>query len=321
MTNTSLSPQLISDIRASSRALVRELGFMQNTLAGTDLSPSAVHALIEIGITQERQARDLADLLLLEKSTVSRLLRKLVSARLVAEASHPFDGRSKTLTLTESGRSLLNRIDEFAIRQIHAALAPLGLEQRTTIQTGLRDYSAALRAGRDAKNMVSEPISTGISILAGYQPGLIGKTALMHATYYHHAFGFGQFFESRVAGDLVPFCARLDHPKSNFWTAQKDREILGTIAIDGEDLGPGIAHLRWFILDPSLRGKGIGQKLLRIAIDFCRETSQAEILLWTFKGLNAARKLYESQGFVLLEEVEGEQWGKKVLEQRFRLAL
>lgn len=317
MHTSPLPADLISNIRSSSRALVRELGFMQSTLAGTDLSPSAVHALIEIGAATDLQARDLAGLLLLEKSTISRLLRKLIAANLVAETSHPNDGRAKTLTLTDPGRSLLARIDDFAIRQIQTALAPLGMEQRATILNGLRDFSAALRAGRNAQ----EPTSTSISIVAGYQAGLIGKTALMHATYYHRAFGFGQFFESRVASDLVPFCARLDHPKSNFWTAQRNGRILGTIAIDGEDLGPGIAHLRWFILDPSLRGQGIGQKLLSTAIDFCRKTGQEEILLWTFKGLNAARKLYESHGFALQEEVEGEQWGKRVLEQRFGLVL
>ncbi|WP_342212198.1 hypothetical protein [Roseitalea porphyridii] len=40
----------IAHIRDASRRLVRELGFMQATLAGTDLSPSAVHAIIEIGL-------------------------------------------------------------------------------------------------------------------------------------------------------------------------------------------------------------------------------------------------------------------------------
>ena len=40
----------ILELRKFSRRLVRELGFMRNTLADSDLAPSAVHAIIEIGL-------------------------------------------------------------------------------------------------------------------------------------------------------------------------------------------------------------------------------------------------------------------------------
>ena len=36
---------LVSEIRVASRLMVRELGFMNTTLAATDYSPSAVHTL------------------------------------------------------------------------------------------------------------------------------------------------------------------------------------------------------------------------------------------------------------------------------------
>jgi hypothetical protein len=42
-----------------------------------------------------------------------------------------------------------------------------------------------------------------------------------------------------------------------------------------------------------------------------------ETYLWTFKGLDAARHLYEAFGFQLAEEAEGTQWGEAVVEQRF----
>ena len=37
----------------------------------------------------------------------------------------------------------------------------------------------------------------------------------------------------------------------------------------------------------------------------------------TFRGLDAARKLYEAYGFALAEEWPGRQWGKQMFEQRF----
>ena len=39
--------------------------------------------------------------------------------------------------------------------------------------------------------------------------------------------------------------------------------------------------------------------------------------LWTFKGLDAARHLYERHGFRLAEEYAGAQWGVNLVEQRF----
>jgi hypothetical protein len=37
----------------------------------------------------------------------------------------------------------------------------------------------------------------------------------------------------------------------------------------------------------------------------------------TFKGLDAARHLYEKHGFSLVHEVPGTQWGTEVIEQEF----
>ena len=51
--------------------------------------------------------------------------------------------------------------------------------------------------------------------------------------------------------------------------------------------------------------------------EFCDRRKFAETHPWTFRGLDAARHLYEAHGFVLAEERSGKQWGKTVMEQRF----
>ncbi len=139
----------------------------------------------------------------------------------------------------------------------------------------------------------------------------------MHARYYARAAGFGQSFESVVASGLAEFCGRLDNPRNAIWTAMQDQSLVGAVAIDGEDLGPGVAHLRWFIVEDGQRGRGIGKKLLSTAIAFSEASGFSEIDLWTFAGLDAARHLYEAHGFVCVEERPGTQWGAQVNEQRF----
>jgi DNA-binding MarR family transcriptional regulator len=91
----------VDSIRAASRQLVRELGFLGGTFAGTDLPPSAVHALIEIDARDGISARDLGGILRLEKSSVSRMLRKLVLSGDVLEEPDAEDARTKKLSLTD----------------------------------------------------------------------------------------------------------------------------------------------------------------------------------------------------------------------------
>lgn len=297
-------------VRASSRRLVRELGFTGGGFAGTDLSPSAVHALIEIepgGTT----ARDLGAALHLEKSSVSRMLRKLVEAGDVEEEAGARDGRVKLLSLTPAGKARVAGIHAFARAQVAAALGRLTAAQGRTVLEGLRLYGGALAAAEPAGR------PPPVAIAAGYQPGVVGRITEMHALAYARTSGFGRAFEAVVGGGLAEFAGRLDDPRNEIWAATRGGEVVGSVAIDGEDMGPGVAHLRWFIVDDALRGGGVGTRLLDAALAFADAQGVAETQLWTFAGLDAARRLYEARGFVLAEERPGSQWGSEVLEQRF----
>jgi GNAT superfamily N-acetyltransferase len=159
-----------------------------------------------------------------------------------------------------------------------------------------------------------------IQISSGYRPSLIGRITHMHMAYYAPFAGFGQRFESVVAGGLASFCDRLHHPNNQIWLAIQDQQIVGSVAIDGEDLGNNTAHLRWFIMDDRVRGQGVGGQLLTQALQFVDAKEFEETQLWTFNGLHAARHLYESNGFKLAEENLGNQWGTEILEQRFSRA-
>ncbi len=155
----------------------------------------------------------------------------------------------------------------------------------------------------------------------GYIPGAIGRISELHATYYFQNWGFGQYFEAKVATEISEFLGRFDKDHNRFWTACLKRRVEGSIAIDGIQARTEGAHLRWFILSSKLRGCGYGNKLIEEAIRFCRKKRYDRIYLWTFEGLDAARHLYEKSGFRLTEEHEGRQWGIMVTEQKFVLNL
>jgi DNA-binding MarR family transcriptional regulator/GNAT superfamily N-acetyltransferase len=302
-------------IRDASRKIVRDLGFMRPTLAGTELSPSAVHAIIEIGNTTGLTAHRLAKILLLEKSSVSRMLSRLMEKGLVAEAGHGSDGRSKILALTTDGLAMRADIDRFATLRVGRALHALSAKDRQNAVTGLEAYADALEIARHGGS--SEATVPDVEIVAGFRPGALGRIAAMHGRYYAQHWRFPPTFEAKVAAGLADFVPRLDRPMNRIWLAMQEGEIVGSAAIDGEDLGDGKAHLRWVIVDDDMRGTGTGRRLVSQAMQFCDQHGFAEVHLWTFKGLDAARALYESFGFVLEEEWIGHQWGKELPEQKF----
>ncbi len=162
---------------------------------------------------------------------------------------------------------------------------------------------------------------SNVEIEKGYIPGSIGRVAELHGTYYHEHWDFEVFFEAKVATELSEFLGRYDEKHDGFWTVSLKGRVEGSITIDGIHAEKEGAHLRWFILSDVLRGRGIGNRLIKEALNFCRNKRYKRVYLWTFEGLSAAKHLYEKNGFKLAKQYKGMQWGIEVNEQRFELSL
>ena len=309
---------MVENIRVASRQMVRELGFMNHTLAATQYSPSVVHTLLEIEARGLMTAAQLVQILGLEKSSVSRMLSKLVNIGELEEQPSTEDARIKQLGLTAKGEETVRKINEFSNERVMGALKKLDPIRQQAVSQGLSAYAAALKACRE--NSVVDS-STSCEIVKGYRAGMIGRITEMHGSYYAREHQFGYVFESKVAAGLAEFSGRLERPCNEIWLAIQNDRIVGSVAIDGQDLGNNEAHLRWFILDDGCRGNGVGKKLISAAMKFCDEKEFSAVQLWTFNKLTAARRLYESFGFELTKEWQGDQWGSRVTEQQFtRLA-
>jgi len=153
----------------------------------------------------------------------------------------------------------------------------------------------------------------------GYYPGVIGEITRLHATYYADNWGFDLSFESQVGRELAEFLARFNPARDFFLTARGPDGLAGAVALDGE-FSEG-ARVRWFIVNPDQQGAGLGRDLLTMMLSFARAVGHRRLFLWTFDGLDAARRLYEEAGFVLTEEHLVEQWGDSIKEQKLVLEL
>jgi GNAT superfamily N-acetyltransferase len=157
--------------------------------------------------------------------------------------------------------------------------------------------------------------------LTGYFPGVIGKITDLHATYYYENWNLDVSFETQVGRELSEFISAFEKNRDGFWVATAAGEFAGSIAVDGRQTSQQGGRLRWLIVAPGFQGRGLGGVLIREAIEFCKRAGYKRVYLWTFKGLEAARLLYEREGFRPCEEHNVDQWGRQLTEQMFEMNL
>src|SRR4051794_17386777 len=131
------------------------------------------------------------------------------------------------------------------------------------------------------------------------QPGDLGAVVSLHGVLYAREYGFDPTFEAYVAGPLAEVVRRRSG-RDRLWIAEADGQLVGCVAIVGTSEAE--AQLRWFLVHPSRRGQGLGQRLLQEAVAFARELGYRSVFLWTVSALTAAARLYRSEGFVKVEE-------------------
>ena len=149
--------------------------------------------------------------------------------------------------------------------------------------------------------------------------GDIGAIVRLHGLLYAQEYGWDYRFEAYVARSLADFALKHDAQRERIWIAEQNEALTGCIGI--VDAGDSQAQLRWFLLEPSARGQGLGKRLVAEALAFTREAGYQSVFLWTVRGLDAATHLYQLHGFTLSEEHDSAQWGTTVREQRYDLPL
>jgi len=100
-------------LREMIRFLERKLGIIEeDEVACCGITIAQCHALVEIGRAKSISLNELAELLNLENSTMSRTVNNLVNNELVKRDIDPQDRRYVTISLTESGTKIFEGIEE-----------------------------------------------------------------------------------------------------------------------------------------------------------------------------------------------------------------
>ncbi|MFQ2346910.1 MULTISPECIES: bifunctional helix-turn-helix transcriptional regulator/GNAT family N-acetyltransferase [Aeromonas] len=275
-------------LRALSRDLVRELGMLSQQCGELALSPLEAHLLIELesGPATNQQ---LAERLRIDKSNASRPLARLAERELISWHPHPSDGRSKEARLTIAGQAQLLDLHQEMDSAMEETLAQLTLAEREQLWEGLRLYRSALSRARRQQGYRIRPITQADN------PAIAAVVRAVSAEYGLTADkGYGvadpnlDFLHETYLGE-----------RSRYWVIEgPDGSILGgggIAPLAGEE--GQVCELQKMYFMPSLRGLGLGRRLVLQALDEARSLGYQRCYLETTAVLREATALYESLGF------------------------
>ncbi len=102
-----------------------------------NLPLGSTRALLAIETQNARTPGRIAEVLGVSRTTVTGLVDRLESERLLTRSIDPLDRRSFVLQLTEQGRTLIRQIDQFRRDQMQHAVQMLDSTSLQALETGL----------------------------------------------------------------------------------------------------------------------------------------------------------------------------------------
>jgi len=301
----------VREIRQFNRFYTRLVGLLDEHLPDSDFTLLEGRATYELATGGKQTAADLARTLDVDKAQLSRALQTLKRRKLLKAEVDPGHAKKRLLSLTPSGRVTFTELEHGTRLRMESVLQPLSRAKRKKLVSSLRDVQATFAAADDK----SAPVT-----LRALVPGDMGWVIHRQAVLYAQEYGWDWTYEALIAKILGEFAAAFDPSKEDGWIAERAGQILGSIFLMKGD-APGVAKLRLLYVEPAARGSGLGRRLVNTCVARARELDYRRLSLWTNDVLTAARRIYETSGFRLVQENRHRSFGKDLLGQTWELDL
>ncbi len=268
----------ISQVRRFNRLVTQRAGALNDHFLGRDRPLGESRLLYEIG-PEGADLRDLRRRLGLDSGYVTRLIDALEEDGLVRLSQGTEDQRIRTARLTAAGKREVREMDERSDEAAVALLDSLTPAQRTRLVAAMAEVHRLLRlAGLQVERV--DPASPVAQWCVGqyfdeltrrFQSGFDPAASV-----------------SAEDRDLIP-------PRGAFLVAFVDGESVGCGAV--KSISPGVGSLKRMWVADTVRGLGIGRRMLEALEAQARELGLTILRLETNRALQEAIRLYRSAGF------------------------
>jgi GNAT superfamily N-acetyltransferase len=167
--------------------------------------------------------------------------------------------------------------------------------------------------------LVARPTSPEFEIRRELRDGDPEAIVALHDRLYRVEYNRNDAFIAAVADSVARAVAGGWPERGGVWIVEREGELAGSVALTGE--AEGIGKLRWVLIEPRLRGSGLGRRLVGEAVDRARELGMRRLELDTFSALRAAARIYRGVGFRVVSERERSDWGPTITYQQYELEL
>ncbi|AIQ10810.1 bifunctional helix-turn-helix transcriptional regulator/GNAT family N-acetyltransferase [Paenibacillus durus] len=269
------------------------------------LSLTEIRMLYEINKINTCTARVLQEQLKLDKGYVSRVLKSFENKNIIYKEKCENDSRVFFLHLTSEGKDIYQSLENKANQQVMKLFEDISL----------RDQQKLLESMVTIENILTKQHNEDESVVTIRDHYTDDDKEIMiekQREFFIDNYGFDEKFLEYLRST---FEAEIE----KIWIAEVDWEFAGCIGLVKKD--DKTAQLRWFIVDTSARGKGVGTKLIQTLINYCQKTQYEKISLETVSQLKTARRLYSKFGFELTKANEQFMWGLDLVEEHWELKL
>lgn len=304
-----VSPVDVKAVRAFNRFYTQRIGILRRYL-DTDFTLTEVRVLYELAhrpaITASMLVRELA----LDAGYLSRILRRFEERGWISREAAPGDARQQLLKLTAGGHATFAPLQQKSRDETAALLADVAPPARPRLIQALGTVHKLLQPVEASQRQVA---------LRDPRPGDMGWVVQQHAETYAREYGFDSEFEALVAEVAAKFLRKFDPAREKGWIAEVDGERAGSVFVVRKSRT--VAQLRLLLLVPEARGLGLGGKLVDECIAFARDRGYRKMTLWTQSNLEAARAIYRSRGFALVESTPNRAFGQDLVSETWERAL
>lgn len=266
--------------------------------------------LVEIFRGPGRTDKDLAEALGHGSPQLSLALKALLEKRLVSARANPRDGRQRLLHVAPEGEALASELNEAAIEDYYEVYTSLPPREQAVLESTV---GASLMPQQESVVVALRATKFGDwgSVLAGATR--VGCAEL----------GWDESYVAQAAGAIA---AIIQHPSKErhelAWVAQQGKLIVGACVLglrrDPAAFEPDVMHCTvpmLYVLREHRR-RGLGEKLLRLAIASAEEMMLYSVSLEIEDGQKDLIRLAKRLGFKAVGQVEvGFRYGQ---EQRWR---
>jgi DNA-binding MarR family transcriptional regulator/GNAT superfamily N-acetyltransferase len=288
---------MLGQVRRFNRVVTQRVGALEERFLDRNRPLGQSRLLWEIG-ADGSDVRSLRSRLDLDSGYLSRLLRALEKAGLVATDAHPGDARVRTVRLTAAGLAELDQLDRLSNAQAATLLEPLEERQRDRLVAAMREVERLLTAGRIQLGPVDPEADAARACLQAYVAELDRR--------FSAGFDPGRSI-SASADELRP-------PAGLMVLATLDGRAVGCGAVKFHAGAPSEIKRMW--IAPDARGLGLARRLLA-ALEEHAAGSHPLVRLETNAALQEAIALYRSSGYrevaAFNDESYADHWFEKSL--------